>query len=59
MGANVVAVSLVTNLAAGISPTPLSHNEVTAAAARARSKFTSILDRFLPILTSSDSSPEL
>lgn len=59
MGANVVAVSLVTNLAAGISLTPLSHNEVTAAAARARSKFTSILDRFLPILTSSDSSLEL
>jgi purine-nucleoside phosphorylase len=54
MGANVVAVSLVTNLAAGISPTPLSHDEVTETAARATSTFTSILDRFLPILISSD-----
>jgi purine-nucleoside phosphorylase len=53
MGANVVAVSLVTNLAAGISPTPLSHNEVTETAARSRSRFTLILDRFLPILMSS------
>lgn len=54
MGANVVAVSLVTNLAAGISPTPLSHDEVTATAARAASTFGSILDRFLPILVSYD-----
>jgi len=50
MGANVVAVSLVTNLAAGISPTPLSHEDVTAAAARATGAFSSILDRFLPRL---------
>ena len=54
MGANVVAVSLVTNLAAGISPTPLSHDEVTATASRAASTFGSILDRFLPILVSYD-----
>jgi purine-nucleoside phosphorylase len=54
MGANIVAVSLVTNLAAGISPDPLSHDEVTAAAARAATKFSSILDRFLPILVESD-----
>jgi purine-nucleoside phosphorylase len=54
MGANVVAMSLVTNLAAGISPTPLSHDEVTATAARAASTFGSILDRFLPILVSYD-----
>lgn len=59
MGANVVAMSLVTNLAAGISPTPLSHSEVTATAERAGSRFASILDRFLPILTSPDSSPRL
>ncbi|GMQ94532.1 MAG: purine-nucleoside phosphorylase [Acidimicrobiia bacterium] len=55
MGATVVAVSLVTNLAAGISLTPLSHAEVTHAAAKATSKFTSILDRFLPILVSMNS----
>jgi purine-nucleoside phosphorylase len=54
MDANVVAVSLVTNLAAGISPTPLSHEEVTATAVRSASTFKSILDRFIPILVSSD-----
>lgn len=53
MGANVVAVSLVTNLAAGISPTPLSHDEVTATAERAASTISSVLDRFLPTLVSS------
>jgi purine-nucleoside phosphorylase len=50
MGANVVAVSLVTNLAAGISSEPLSHDEVTATAAGAASRFRSVLDGFLPIL---------
>ena len=59
MGANVVAVSLVTNLAAGISPVPLSHNEVTATAARATSKFSLVLDRFLPRLVSHDRANEL
>ena len=54
MGANVVAVSLVTNLAAGISPTSLSHDEVTETAARSTSTFAAILDRFLPILVSTD-----
>lgn len=54
MGANIVAVSLVTNLAAGISSEPLSHDEVTATAARAATKFSAILDRFLPILVESD-----
>lgn len=50
MGADVVAVSLVTNHAAGISTVPLSHAEVTATAARAASKFASVLDQFLPQL---------
>jgi purine-nucleoside phosphorylase len=54
MDANVVAVSLVTNLATGISPTPLSHEEVTATAVRSASTFKSILDRFIPILVSAD-----
>ncbi|KAA3639151.1 MAG: purine-nucleoside phosphorylase [Armatimonadetes bacterium] len=53
MGAEVVGVSLVTNLAAGISPTPLSHDEVTETAARARATFTNVLDRFLPTLIDS------
>ncbi|MCL1592934.1 MAG: purine-nucleoside phosphorylase [Actinomycetia bacterium] len=50
MGAEVAAISLVTNLAAGIASTPLSHEEVTATAASARSKFTDVLNRFLPLL---------
>ncbi len=50
MGAEVVGVSLVTNLAAGISPAPLSHEEVTETAEMARSAFTNVLDRFLPSL---------
>ncbi len=54
MGANVVAASLVTNLAAGLSPSPLSHEEVTETAARASSRFGAILDRFLPDLVNTD-----
>lgn len=50
MGAEVVGISLVTNLAAGISPTPLSHEEVTETAAIARTTFTDVIDRFLPVL---------
>ncbi|MFV1999044.1 MAG: purine-nucleoside phosphorylase [Acidimicrobiia bacterium] len=52
MGAEVAGISLVTNLAAGISPTPLSHGEVTSTAERARATFTNVLDQFLPILVS-------
>ena len=52
MGAEVAGISLVTNLAAGISPTPLSHDEVTSTAERARTTFTNVLDQFLPILVS-------
>jgi len=54
MGAEVVGISLVTNLAAGISPTPLSHEEVTEAAEAARATFTNIVDRFLPTLVAAD-----
>jgi purine-nucleoside phosphorylase len=50
MGARVVGISLVTNLAAGISPTPLSHEEVTETASIARETFTNVVDRFLPTL---------
>ena len=52
MGAEAVGISLVTNLAAGISPTPLSHEEVTETAAIARETFTNVVDRFLPTLVS-------
>lgn len=54
MGANVVAVSLVTNLAAGISRSPLSHEEVTETAARATTTFSSILDLFIPRLVETE-----
>ncbi len=47
MGVRVGGISLVTNLAAGISTTPLSHDEVTETAARAREKFTGLVDALL------------
>jgi len=50
MGARVLGISLVTNLAAGISPVPLSHEEVQQTAAAARGRFTALLDTLLPAL---------
>ena len=50
MGVRVGAISLVTNLAAGISTAPLSHEEVTETAALAKDKFTRLLDALLPQL---------
>jgi purine-nucleoside phosphorylase len=47
MGAAILGISLVTNLAAGISPTPLSHDEVTAAAAEAQERFSRLLGALL------------
>jgi purine-nucleoside phosphorylase len=54
MGAPVLAMSLVTNLAAGISSTPLSHEEVTEVAEAAKERFTALLDALLPKLASSE-----
>lgn len=54
MGARVLAMSLVTNLAAGISPTPLSHEEVTEVADVAKERFAALLDALLPRLASSE-----
>jgi purine-nucleoside phosphorylase len=48
MGARILGISLVTNLAAGISPTPLSHEEVAAAAAEASDRFGRLLAALLP-----------
>ena len=50
MGSRVLAISLVTNLAAGISAKPLSHAEVQETAAAARTQFSSLLDNLLPTL---------
>ncbi len=47
MGADVVAVSLVTNLAAGLTAHPLTHEEVKETAAAARLHFSSFLDELL------------
>jgi purine-nucleoside phosphorylase len=43
MGMRVLGVSCVTNLAAGISAAPLSHDEVTETATRVRTKFEGLL----------------
>lgn len=50
MGAEVLGISLVTNLAAGLSPTPLTHEEVQETASMARDRFTRLLDYLLPAL---------
>jgi len=47
MGARVLGLSCVTNLAAGILPQKLSHDEVTETAARVRGQFERLLARIL------------
>jgi purine-nucleoside phosphorylase len=46
MGAKVAGVSLVTNLAAGIAPAPLRHDEVVAAGRAAASTLSALVTRF-------------
>jgi purine-nucleoside phosphorylase len=50
MGIDVAGISLVTNFAAGITDTPLSHEEVTETATEARERFSAVLDALLPML---------
>ncbi|MGI9641389.1 MAG: purine-nucleoside phosphorylase [Acidimicrobiia bacterium] len=50
MGAEVAGLSLVTNHAAGITGEPLSHDDVTETATRARARFANVIDAFLPLL---------
>jgi purine-nucleoside phosphorylase len=47
LGAKVLGISCVTNLAAGISTVPLSHEEVTETASQVRSVFIRLLDEIL------------
>lgn len=47
VGARIVAVSLVTNKGAGLSPTPLSHEEVLAAANVAGPRLARVLSRWI------------
>lgn len=50
-GTRVAAISCITNLAAGLSPTPLSHEEVSETAARASQGFQELLIRFVATLS--------
>jgi purine-nucleoside phosphorylase len=50
MGARVLGISCVTNLAAGLTDAPLSHDEVTETAALARADFMRLLDGVLSAL---------
>lgn len=50
MGARVIGLSCITNQAAGTSGQPLSHDEVTATAARVRATFEHLLDAILGAL---------
>jgi purine-nucleoside phosphorylase len=43
MGVRVLGISLITNLAAGLSPVPLSHDEVVAAGREAQGRFASLV----------------
>jgi purine-nucleoside phosphorylase len=47
LGVPTAAVSCITNLAAGISPTKLDHAEVEATAAKARGRFTALLSAWV------------
>jgi purine-nucleoside phosphorylase len=48
-GVRVGAISCVTNLAAGISPTPLDHAEVEAIARQTRDRFVALLERWVEL----------
>ncbi len=47
LGVRAAAVSCITNLAAGLSPTKLDHSEVEATAARSRDRFTALLSAWV------------
>jgi purine-nucleoside phosphorylase len=58
MGARVLGISCVTNLAAGVSPVPLSHAEVEQVAGAARERFARVVDATLhAIAAGADGSP--
>jgi purine-nucleoside phosphorylase len=50
MGMRVLAISCVTNLASGLSKTPLSHQEVLETGARVRGQFTKLLETVIPLI---------
>jgi len=50
MGMRVAGVSCITNLASGVSPTPLSHAEVIETTTRVASQFETLVERFVAAL---------
>jgi purine-nucleoside phosphorylase len=50
MGMKVLAISCVTNLAAGRSPKPLSHEEVLETGAMIRGQFMKLLETVVPLI---------
>jgi purine-nucleoside phosphorylase len=50
MGMRVAGVSCITNLASGVSPTPLSHAEVIETTTRVASQFATLVERFVASL---------
>jgi purine-nucleoside phosphorylase len=44
MGIEVLGISCITNMAAGVLPTPLDHNEVMETARRVRHQFMALLE---------------
>jgi purine-nucleoside phosphorylase len=57
MGASVLGISCITNLAAGITGAALSHDEVTETASRVRAKFEALLDGVLAAIARGDAQP--
>ena len=53
MGARVVGISLISHLAAGISPMPLTHAEVMETGRRVAEDFTRLVSRTVPRLAAS------
>lgn len=49
-GLEICGISCITNLAAGVSETPLHHDEVKEAAAQGRDRFLALLNTFIPLL---------
>jgi purine-nucleoside phosphorylase len=47
MGMEVLGISCITNMAAGVLPTPLDHNEVMETARRVRSQFVALLEAII------------
>jgi len=50
LGVRVAAISCITNLAAGISPSPLDHDEVQKIAHRTAGPFIALLSRLIPLI---------